>query len=174
MTPPQRRVFSKITRPTPTKDYQKKRGTQASIVVLEHKKRRKIIRNKDDIDSEEEENSQFRVVINKEALIIDEISNGIRERGGLSHPKIKKYSNMRKEDQDKLEEAIIDMIIKFKWVPVEFSHSLPQELYDKFLVRWTYALNIEKKMRERSLIIAMPNLSILEIEDAMKTYANKF
>lgn len=69
--------------------------------------------------------------------------------GGLSHPKMNTYVHIFTRDQDELEEPINKIMIKFKWLLVEFATYIPKELYDKVSKRWMYALHTEKKMRER-------------------------
>lgn len=52
------------------------------------------------------------------------------------------------EDKTKLEHAIIQMMIKFKRVPMEFACQLPKELDDKINERWAIALDTKKRKRE--------------------------
>lgn len=126
-----------------------------------------MIRGKYDIDNEEDDINQFKVVMNKDQSI-DDLAKTIIDTGGLSNPQLNRFEHLSIEDQNKIEEAIIQMMIKFKKVPIEFSKYVLKILYDKILARWTYALSTKKKMRDQSLVMEIPTIKLPEIEELMK------
>lgn len=52
---------------------------------------------------------------------------------------------MSTKDKMKIERAIIQMMIKFKQVPMEFSCQLLKELDDRINVQWATALETERR-----------------------------
>lgn len=109
-SPPLKKGVLNISRPkaaAPTKTYTK-RGNKTTAEAP--RKRRKLIKGKYDLDDEEDNNDQFKVVSNK-SRSIDEVAEEIIENGELSDLEISQFELLSTEDQNKLEEAIIQMMI---------------------------------------------------------------
>ena len=62
--------------------------------------------------------------------IIDEIANSIRETWGLVAFKHFKHPTLSDEDKIKFEDAIIEMMYKFKYVPIKFGNIIHVYLYN--------------------------------------------
>ena len=78
------------------------------------------------------------------------------------------YNGMNDEYKQKIENAMIDMMEKFKYAPIKIGTMILDELYNIIDGRWKYGLKIEKKMRERSLDIVMPKLTMEERSEEKK------
>lgn len=72
-----------------------------------------MIRNREDLEDDKDDKNQFKVISNKNRSI-DEIAEDIIENGNLADSKLSKFDSMSNEDQNKIEEVIIQMMIHFK------------------------------------------------------------
>lgn len=64
---------------------------------------------------------------------------------GFTHVDFDKLGSV---DKNKVEEAIYEMMAKFKSTPLEIVDSLPKSLYDRVEQKWQYSLTTEKQIRK--------------------------
>lgn len=66
------------------------------------------------------------------------------------------------------------MMIQFKRVPIKFSKHLPKALEERISQKWSYALDTEKRMREKPLILAIAQFTVPKIKEYMSKYSKRF
>lgn len=81
---------------------------------------------------------------------------------------------MSKEEKNKVDRLLLDMMENFKYKPVELDNMIPNELYGRVGTKWKYALTTEKKIREGTLAQFMPKLNKKQIAKSMKELNNIF
>lgn len=92
----------------------------------------------------------------------------------MSKFKFIKYDKFNSIDKEKVEEVALDMMVKFKYMPLELGKLIPNEWNDKIDKRWQCALKNQRKIREGTLANVMHELSRKKISKAMSEYKNKF
>ena len=88
------------------------------------KPRRSLIINKDDEENEVERTnlddlSQFRVATLKNPQNVNDVCENVRGSVGLSSFQYVNYDKLRNEIKKKIEEVVIDIMVNFKYVPIE-------------------------------------------------------
>ena len=79
-------------------------------------------------DEEIEDTSQFRVVSHPPKSEIDVICDNIKDNADFSKLRNINFGKLSKEEQNKIEESINEMMTKFKKTPLELDNSMPKEL----------------------------------------------
>lgn len=95
-------------------------------------------------------------MVNHKKSLIDNICDDIEKNADLTKLKDIEFIKLAKEEQNKVENSIYSMIIKFKITPLELDNSIPKELYSLIENKWHYCLNIEKEIRESTLAELFP------------------
>lgn len=98
----------------------------------------------------------------------------MKEYGGFGAFRYVKYDSRIEEVKRKIEESVVCTLLKFRLVPLEVTNSLPKSLYLHIDNRWKYAINSEKKMRERSLVHLFPDILVDKISEHLKNYQTNF
>ena len=73
-----------------------------------------------------------------------------------------------------VEESIYTMMAKFKTTPLELGNSIPKDLYSIIENKWHYYLNMEKEIRESTLVHVIFDLTKGQISKASKKHGRKF
>ena len=64
-------------------------------------------------------------------MIIDQVCENIRNSTFIEGFKKIKYDSLNKEDQEKIEKTMMDMMIKFRYAPIELGKGIHEDLYNK-------------------------------------------
>ena len=59
---------------------------------------------------------------------------------------------MSKEHNIKLEEAIKDMMVNFKYTPIDLGKIIPKNMYNNIYEKWKFALFAKRKIKETTLV----------------------
>lgn len=134
------------------------------------KSTRRLILTKESSDTESEDKNKLQIVKSKKVDVhsVDNFCANLKQFGGFGAFRYVKYESRSDDEKRQIEEAIICTLLKFRLVPLEVSKSLPNELYLHIDNRWKYAMDLEKQMRERSLVHLFPDMSIDEIKEHLK------
>lgn len=84
-------------------------------------------------------------------MTIDQVCENFKKSVGIVGFKQIKYDSLNKEDQEKFEKAMIDMMEKFKYTPIELGKGIPKYLSNILDAKWKWALSTERKIRETTL-----------------------
>ena len=84
------------------------------------------------------------------------------------------FGQLSKEEQNRIEESIYEMMEKFKKTPLELDNSIPKELNSLIENKWDYCLTLEKKIRESTLANLIPDLKNVKIMKKIQKYSYKF
>lgn len=101
-------------------------------------------------------------------MTVDQVCENIIECGNFIGLKDIIYDSLNNYDQVKLEEAMIDMMIKFRHTPLELGDGFPTRFYKQIDAKWKWALSTEKKIRETTLAQVMPDLGKTHMSIALK------
>ena len=113
---------------------------------MQKKKRRKYVA-PPEID-DEEDTSQFWVVIHSPKFDLENICDNIKDNADMTRLKNINFGKLAREEKNKVEELVYAMMAKFKTTPLELDNSMPKELYSLVENKWNYCLNLEKDIRE--------------------------
>lgn len=80
---------------------------------------------------------------------------------------------MSYEDKN-IEDDLIIMMTKFKYAPLQIGDQIPNELYQRIVSRWKYALRIEKEMRSMLLENLIPYFGLEDTTGALEKHKNRF
>ena len=113
---------------------------------MQKKQRRKYIAqpNSDEERTKSEDTSQFKVVSHKPQFDLKNLRENIKNKVDLSSLKNFNFEKLGKEEKNLVEEALHEMMSKFKNTPLEFPNTIPEILYDIVEKKWHYFLNLEK------------------------------
>ena len=81
---------------------------------------------------------------------IDKLCEKIRN-GDLSTLKNIDFNKLTKDEQNKVEEFVYNMMGEYKFTPLELDGQFPKELYKIIEDKWHFCLKAEKEIRESSL-----------------------
>lgn len=84
-------------------------------------------------------------------MTINQDSKKIRESISMEAFKKINYDYFNKDDQENIKRAMMDMMIKFRYIPIELGEGIPEDLFNKLDAKWKWALSIERKIRETTL-----------------------
>ena len=103
------------------------------------------------IHEETEVTSQFRGLSNPPKSKVDIICNDIIENANISRLKDINFDELSREEKNRIEESIYEMMEKFKKTPLELDTSMPKELNSLIENKWHYCLELERQIRESTL-----------------------
>lgn len=84
------------------------------------------------------------------------------------------FIKLSQEEQNKIENYVYALMIKFKTTPLELDNSIPKELYSLIENKWHHCLNIEKEIRESTLAELFPKMKKGQITIKAKKFGKKF
>ena len=93
---------------------------------------------------------------------VDIICDNIIENVDMSRLRDINFDKLSKDEQNRIEESIYEMMEKFKKTPLELDNSMPKELNSLIENKWHYCLNLEKQIRESTLQISFQNLRMFK------------
>ena len=98
-------------------------------------------------ESEEEakDTNQFRVVSNPPKSKVYIICDDIVENADMSKLKDINFDQLSKEEKNRIEESIYEMMAKFKKTPLELDNSMPKELNSLIENKWHHCLKLERQ-----------------------------
>ena len=102
-------------------------------------------------DEKTKDTSQFRLVSHPPKSEVDIICDNIKDNVDMSKLRDINFGKLSKEEQNRIEESIYEMMEKFKKTPLELDNSMPKELNSLIENKWHYCLNLEKQIRESTL-----------------------
>lgn len=107
--------------------------------------------------TESDDLSKLQIVPRQPSMDIDQVCENITNSTGLMGFKHIHYDSLDKENQENFEKAMIDMMKKYKYMPIELGKGITKDLYNKLDAKWKWALSIERKIRETTLAQTMCN-----------------
>lgn len=126
-------------------------------------RRRLVVKNNDEEEkakrTESDDLSQFKIATHKKPQDIDEVCENIRNSVGLSGFHFIKYDALSNVDKKKVEEAMLDMMVTFKYTPIQLGKMILEDLYNKFYAKRKWAPVSERKVREDSLAQTISELT---------------
>lgn len=160
------------------KEVEKPRGKTAISPIEEsqpekkNKLRRKYVApTKSDGERKElDDISQFQVVSHNPSSDIDNLCENVNNKADLSGFAHVVFDKLGKIDQNKVEDAIYEMMDTFKTPPIDISSSLLKSVYDRVELKWQYSLTTERQIRETTLARVIHALD----KEKMKKEMNKF
>ena len=85
------------------------------------------------------------------------------------------FSQLSKEEHNRIEESIYEMMAKFKKTPLELNNPMPKELNSLIENKWHYCPALEKKIREstlENLILDLKNVEQSQISAKVPSIQN--
>ena len=101
--------------------------------------------------TELEDISQTKVVIHAPQTTIEKLCTKIR-KDLLKGLKNLNFSKLTKVEKNKLEESVYAMMADYKHTPLEVDETMSKELYKIVEDKWYFFLQMEKDIREYTLI----------------------
>lgn len=143
---PKRRIISisKVSQSLATKtkgSSTKRKKTKGTKNSLPKRIRRKLVVTPDEEEEDEEETEsndlrRLKIVPRLPPMTIDCVCEKIRDSGSIEGFKNIDYDSLNKDDQEKIEKVITDMVIKFRYTPLELGEDIPKDLYNKLDAKW--------------------------------------
>lgn len=90
--------------------------------------------------TESEDMSIFHIIPKQPTQNIDKVCDNIINLAGILGFKHVKYDSLERIDKDKVEQVVLNMMIKFKYTLVELGKEIPEELYSKMDKKWKWVL----------------------------------
>ena len=84
------------------------------------------------------------------------------------------FNKFNKEDKNRIEEVVYEMMVEYKHTPLELDGSMPKELYKIVEDKWHFFLQTEKEIRESTLARLLPDLTKSQIVNANKRHNSRF
>ena len=84
------------------------------------------------------------MVSHKPQTRLENICENVRNNADLFGLKNIDFEKLEREKRNQVEEAMYEMMSKFKNTPLEFDNTIPNGLYDIVEQKWHYYLNLEK------------------------------
>ena len=85
-----------------------------------------------------------------------------------------KYDKLETIDNKKLEEAVLDMLVNFKYTPLELETMILDELYSKVDAKWECTLMTKCQIIEATIAQVIPNLEKLHMSIALRDHTKRF
>ena len=114
------------------------------------------------------------MVSNPKKSKVEIVCIDIVEHADMSRLKDINFDELSREEKNRIEESIYEMMEKFKLTPLELDNTMPKELSSLVENKWHYCLEMERQIREATLANLIPNLKNEQIMKKVQKYSYKF